>query len=127
MALPPAFSSEYVMGKDAREYLFWMHQFFDPDLFPHDLIANYFHSITPPGYAALYHLIASVGITPVLFSKLLPIVLGLITTGYCFAVCMQIFPCQLQAFFATLLLNQTLSMHDDVVSATPRAFFYPLF
>jgi len=127
MALPPAFSSEYVMGKDAREYLFWMHQFFDPDLFPHDLIANYFHSITPPGYAALYHLIASVGITPVLFSKLLPIVLGLITTGYCFAVCMQIFPVPIAGFFATLLLNQTLSMHDDVVSATPRAFFYPLF
>lgn len=127
MALPADFSSEYVMGKDAREYLFWMHRFFDPDLFPHDLIANYFHSITPPGYAALYHLIASVGITPVLFSKLLPIVLGLITTGYCFAVCMQILPVPMAGFIATLLLNQTLSMHDDVVSATPRAFFYPLF
>ncbi len=127
MALPADFSSEYVMGKDAREYLFWMHRFFDPDLFPHDLIANYFHSITPPGYAALYHLIASVGITPVFFSKILPIVLGLITTGYCFAVCMQILPVPMAGFIATLLLNQTLSMHDDVVSATPRAFFYPLF
>ncbi len=127
MALPSALSSEYVVGKDAREYLFWMHRFFDPALFPHDLIADYFHSVTPSGYAALYHLIAGVGITPVLLSKLLPIALGLITTGYCFAVCMQIFPVPIAGFIATLLLNQTLSMHDDIVSATPRAFFYPLF
>ncbi len=127
MALPQNFSSEYVVGKDAREYLFWMHRFFDPELFKHDLIAAYFHSITPPGYAALYHVMADLGITPVLLSKLLPIVLGLITTGYCFAVCMQMLPVPIAGFIATLLLNQTLWMHDDIVSATPRAFFYPLF
>jgi len=127
MALPPDFSSEYVVGKDAREYLFWMHRFSDPQLFPHDLIANYFQSITPSGYADLYHLMADLGITPVLLSKLLPLVLGLITTGYCFAVCMQILPVPIAGFIATLVLNQSLGLHDDVVSATPRGFFYPLF
>lgn len=127
MALPQAFSSEYVVGDDAREYLFWMHRFSDPQLFPHDLIAKYFHSITPSGYAALYHLMAGLGITPVLLSKLLPLVLGLITTGYCFAVCMQILPVPMAGFIATLVLNQALSLHDDIVSATPRGFFYPLF
>jgi hypothetical protein len=70
---------------------------------------------------------ADVGIAPVLLSKFLPILLGLITTGYCFAVCMQMLPVPMAGFIATLLLNQTLWMHDDIVSATPRAFFYPLF
>lgn len=127
MVLPEAFSGEYVVAKDAREYLFWMHQFYDPELFRNDLIANYFHSITPTGYAALHHLMAGVGITPVLLSKLLPMVLGLITTGYCFAVCMQIFAVPIAGFIATLLLNQSLWMHDDIMSGTPRGFIYPLF
>jgi len=127
MALPQAFGSKYVVGGNAREYLFWMARFSDSQLFTHDLIANYFQSITPTGYAALYHLMTFVGITPVLLSKLLPLVLGLITTGYCFAVCMQILPVPIAGFIATLVLNQTLWIHDDIMSGTPRGFFYPLF
>lgn len=127
MALPQAFSAKYVVGDDAREYLFGMYRFFDPELFQHDLIADYFHSITPAGYAALYRLMAALGITPVLFSKLLPIVLGLMTTVYCFAVCMQILAVPIAGFIAALLLNQTIWMHDEIISAAPRGFLYALF
>ena len=104
-----------------------MHRYSNPELFPHDLIADYFQSVTPIGYGALYQLMAGLGVDPVLLSKLLPMVLGLITTGYGFAVCMQILPVPLAGFIATLLLNQSLCMHDDLVSACPRDFLYPLF
>ncbi|MBV8886701.1 MAG: hypothetical protein JO235_22280 [Chroococcidiopsidaceae cyanobacterium CP_BM_RX_35] len=126
IGLQKAFRSEYVVAKDAREYVFWMQRFIDPGLLPHDLIADYFQSITPSGYAAIYHLMASVGINPLALSKILPIVLALITTCYCFGVCLQLLPVPAAGFIATLLLNQSLWFRDDLVSATPRAFVYPL-
>jgi hypothetical protein len=127
LGLQKAFRTEYIVQDDAREYVFWMQRFVDPHLLPHDLIADYFQSITPSGYAAVYHLMASLGISPLLLSKILPIVLGLITTGYCFYLCLELLPVPTAGFIASLLLNQSLWFRDDLVSATPRAFVYPLF
>ncbi|PSB19497.1 hypothetical protein C7B65_11305 [Phormidesmis priestleyi ULC007] len=127
LGLQKAFRAEYVVQDDAREYVFWMQQFVDPTLFPHDLIADYFKSITPPGYAAIYHLMANLGIQPLLLSKILPIVIGVVTTLYGFRVCLKLFPIPMTGFIAMLLLNQSLWFRDDLSSATPRAFVYPLF
>lgn len=127
LALKQAFSGEYIVQDDARQHVFWMQRFLDPELFPNDLIANYFQSVAPAGYATFYRLLAFVGIGPILLSKLLPIVLGLITTGYCFGVCMQLFPVPMTGFIGALLLNQNLWMQDGLISATPKAFIYPLF
>jgi hypothetical protein len=126
LGLWEAFSSEYVVQDDARQHLSWMRQFIDPALFPHDWIADYFLSVQPWGAHALYQLFASVGIDPIFLSKLLPIVLGLITTSYCFGICMEILPVPAAGFIATLLLNENIWMKDDLISATPRAFVYPL-
>jgi hypothetical protein len=52
LGLQKAFKAEYVVQDDAREYVFWMQRFVDAELLPHDLIADYFQSITPFGYAA---------------------------------------------------------------------------
>ncbi|OCQ91434.1 hypothetical protein BCD67_23780 [Oscillatoriales cyanobacterium USR001] len=127
LGILPAFSSEYVVQDDARSHVVWMLRFLDSDLFSNDIIADYFQSLAPSGYVALYYLMAKFGIDPIIFNKLLPTILGLITTGYCFGVCFQIFPIPSAGFLATLLLNQNLWLKDDLVSATPRAFFYPLF
>ncbi len=127
LGLEQAFGSAYVIQDDARQHVFWMQRFIDPELFPKDLIADYFQSVAPPGYATLYRLVAMVGVNPILLSKLLPSVLGLIATGYCFACVIQIFPVPVAGFMATLLLNQNLWMKDDLASGTPRAFLYPLF
>ncbi|MCW5312316.1 hypothetical protein GTQ43_00135 [Nostoc sp. KVJ3] len=126
LGLQRAFRSEYVAQDDAREYVFWMQQFIDPKILPHDLIANYFKSITPFGFATLYKLIASLGVHPLWLSKILPIFLGLIVTIYCFWLCLEIFPVPIAGFISTLLLNQSLWFKSDLVSATPRAFVYPL-
>lgn len=122
-----AFGSPYVVQDDARVYVSWMQRFLEPDLLKDDLITDYFQSVTPSGYAAVYRLIASVGIEPLCASKFLPVFLKLLTTGYCFALCIQIFPFPAAGFITTLLLNQNLSMRDDLVSATPRAFIYLFF
>lgn len=127
LGLQIAFSSEYVVQDDARQHVFWMRRFLDPALFPNDLIADYFQSVDPLGYTTLYRLFALVGIDPIVLSKLLPIVLGLITTGYSFGVCLQMLPVPMAGFLATLLLNQYLWVRDDIVSGTPVAFVYPLF
>ncbi|NEQ28184.1 MAG: hypothetical protein F6K28_56225, partial [Microcoleus sp. SIO2G3] len=60
MWLQQAFSSEYVVQDDARQHVFWMRRFLDPELFPNDLIADYFQSVAPWGYTTLYKLFASV-------------------------------------------------------------------
>lgn len=127
LALKQAFSSEYMVQDDARQHVFWMQRFLDPELFPNGLIANYFQSVAPAGYTAIYKLMASLQVNPLLLSKFLPVLLGLIVTAYCFGVCLELFPVPASGFIATLLLNQSLWMKDDLVSATPRAFVYPIF
>ncbi|MBE9149530.1 hypothetical protein IQ257_13700 [Coleofasciculus sp. LEGE 07092] len=126
LALQQAFSADYVVQDDARQHVFWMQRFLDSQLFPNDRIADYFQSVVPVGYRTLYQLMAAVGIEPLVLSKVLPFVLSLITTGYCFGVTLQILPVPVAGFISSLLLNQTLWMRDDLVSATPRAFVYPL-
>ena len=64
LSLQEAFSSEYVIQDDARVYLIWMQRFLDPELFPHDLMADYFQSVTPWGLGFLYRVMAVAGITP---------------------------------------------------------------
>lgn len=126
LQLKQAFSSTYVVQDDARVYVSWMQRFLEPDLLPNDLLSDYFQSVTPSGFTAFYRLLATIGIEPLLVSKFLPVLLMLLTTSYCFAVCMQILPVPAVGFITTLLLTQNLAMRDDLVSATPRAFLYLL-
>ena len=126
-AIRQAFEGNYVVQDDARQHIFWMQRFLDAELFPGDLIADYFQSVAPLGYSTFYWLFASVGIDPNILSKFLPLVLGLISTGYCFGICLQLLRVPNAGFISALLLNQNLWMRDDLVSATPAAFVYPLF
>lgn len=127
LALQKAFSSEFVIQDDARQHVFWMSRFLDPGLFPGDLIADYFQSVAPWGYASFYQIFAWVGISPLLLHRCLPIVLYWITTAYAFGVGLQFLPIPFAAFLSTVLLNQSLWMRDDLISSTPVAFVYPLF
>jgi hypothetical protein len=119
-----AFSSNWIVQDDARQHVFWMMRFIDRELFPNDLIADYFQSVAPVGYTSLYRLAAAIGIDPLLFNKILPPILGLITSSYFFFLCLELLPVPLAAFIATLVFDQNLWMRDDLASATPRAFTY---
>jgi len=126
LALREALADPYVIEDDARQHVFWMLRFVDSDLFPNDLIANYFQSVAPAGYAALYWLFAKLGVGPILASKLLPGILGLLATAYGYALALEIVPVPLVGFAASLLYNQNLCLQDGLFSATPRAFVPPL-
>ena len=127
LGIIPALSHQYIVQDDARSHVFWMARFINPELFPNDIIADYFQSVAPQGYTHLYKLFSLIKIPPLLLNKILPIILGLITTAYCFKIAIQILPIPLAGFLSTLFLNQNLWLKDDLISGTPRAFFYPLF
>src|ERR1041384_852563 len=69
-ALHQAFRAPFVVQDDARQHIFWMERFLDPQLFPHDLIADYFQSVAPTGYSAFYNLMAHLGVNPMVLNKL---------------------------------------------------------
>lgn len=104
-----------------------MQRFLDPRRFQEDLIADYFQSIAPIGYAAIYRLGAWLGIDPHFLNKLLPFGLGLLITYFAYRVTLRLLPVPLAGFSAALLLNQSLWLKDDLVSGTSRAFAFPLF
>jgi hypothetical protein len=125
--LHQAFSGNYVVADDARQHIFWMRRFSDPQLFPHDLIADYFQSVAPWGYANFYRLLATAGLDPLLVSKLVPPILGLIATGYGFFLCLELLPMPFAGFLSAWMINQTLWGHDDLASGTARAFMPAIF
>ena len=127
LGLQQAFRAEYVVQDDARQHVFWMQRYLDPTLFPHDWIADYFQSIAPTGFAALYRIPTALGINPLLFNKFLPLGLGLITTVYAFGICLEFLPVPIVGFIGSLILNQNLWVQDDLVSGTARSFLYPCF
>ncbi len=117
-----AFAGPYTISDDGRQHLFWMLRYVDPSLFPDDLIADYFQSVAPAGYKAVYWLGAQFGIHPFLLGKLLPPLIGIIGTAYTFFLTITIIPAPLVAFTSTVILNQSLWMWDELASATPKAF-----
>lgn len=127
LVIKQAFSGEYIVQDDARQHVFWMRRFLDPELFPDDLIADYFQSVAPWGYKTFYWLFSQIGIDPIFLNKLLPLGLSLATAAYCFGLCIEILPIPFAGFISSVLLNQNLWFQDDIVSGTPRAFLYPLF
>ena len=62
--LQVAFAGDWVVQDDARQHVFWMARYVDPELFPNDLIADYFQSVAPWGYTSLYKLGIAIGIDP---------------------------------------------------------------
>jgi hypothetical protein len=118
---------EYTIQDDARQHVFWLQRLGDRELFREDLIADYFSSVAPAGYKFVYWLGNLLGLKPLVFNKILPLLLGVGTSIYLFLVTIEIFPVPLAGFFASLLLNQNLWLLDDLVSGTPRSFLYILF
>jgi len=75
-------SSRYIVQDDARLHIVWLQRLTDPDLFPDDIIADYFGIIQPAGFKLLYRLAAAAGIEALTLAKILPLVLAVISTAY---------------------------------------------
>jgi len=127
LALRKAFDGDYIVQDDARQHVFWMSRFIDPQLFPNDLIADYYQSIAPWGYKNLYRLVATFGIDPLVFNKFVPGIVGIVMTVYCFAVSLELLAIPFGAFVTTLIFNQNIWVQGGIISGTARDFVYPLF
>ncbi len=122
-----ATSSEHIVQDDARLHVVWLQRLVDPDLFVRDAIAHYFTAIQPVGFQLFYRLFALVGIEPLTLAKFLPLLLALVTTGYCFWIALLLLPIPMSGVLTTLLLNQNIWIRDDLIAASPRSFVYPIF
>lgn len=120
-------SSRYIVQDDARLHIVWLQRLTDPELFSEDIIADYFGIIQPVGFKLLYRLAAAAGMEALTLAKILPLVLAVIATAYLFWVALRILPVPMSGVLATILLNQNIWIRDDLISAAPRAFIYPIF
>ncbi len=120
----PAFAPDVVQG-DARQHVFWTARLWDPALFPGDVIADYYQSVAPPGFSAVYWL-AIRAVDPLLASKLLPPLLGVASAVVVFGLVRRLSGGPPGAFLATVLLSWYVWQYDDLPSATARAFMLPL-
>jgi hypothetical protein len=127
ISLHYAFSQEYLIQDDARIHIVWLQRFIDRELFADDFLANYFIYFAPVGFKSVYWLGAKIGIEPLILAKILPSILGLITAVYVYFWSLKIIPKSFTAFLSSLLITQLIWSNDDLISATPRAFVYPLF
>ena len=126
-ALVQAFAGPYVVQDDARQYVAWMARFDDAALFHGDLIADYFGTVTPLGFTALYWGAAKLGLDPMVFNKLLGPALGLLSALLAFRLAVRLVPAPVAGFLAAALLSIDVWLNNSLASGTPRAFVYPLF
>ena len=124
MGMLQAFQQPYTIQDDARQHVFWMQRFLNPNLFPNDPIADYYQSIAPRGYSTIYRLCAGLGLSPILASKLIPSVLFVLNAGLMYLLALELLPIPVAAFSSSLLLSQSLGMTDAVFSGTAKAFVY---
>lgn len=122
-----AYAAPYTVQDDARQFIFWMAKWRAPDLFKNDMVAEYFESVSPHGFTAVYWLADRLGFDPVTASKLFPPVLMFLLAWLAFRFSMRIFPSPQAAFVAASVTALFMSLNDIVFSATPRAFAVPFF
>lgn len=121
------FSQKYIVQDDVRQHIVWLQRFIDPELFPQDIISEYFYSLAPLGFKSLYVAAVKLGIAPLLLAKLLPPTLAIVTTVYVYFFTCEILSIPVSGCLSSLFINQLMWLNDDLVSATHRAFIYPLF
>jgi hypothetical protein len=126
-AMIATLAGPFTIDDDARQLVFWMVRWRDPALFRSDLIADYFASVSPPGFRAAYWLPAQLGVDPVLMSKLFPIVLNAVMTVYAFRLTRQLSGGRTPAaFLGAVGLALLMAWSHIIISGTPRAFGVPL-
>lgn len=116
----------YLIADDARQQIFWMQRFEDRALFPNDIIADYFESVSPQGLSWLYRGAAVVGVPPLTFGKILPAIAIVLTVAVTFWTCFELCAVPAAGFAAALLLEQSVGFASNVASGTAKGFVYLL-
>ncbi|TIO10682.1 hypothetical protein [Mesorhizobium sp.] len=121
--LVAVFRVEGTIQDDARMFLSWMGRWDDPDLLKGDLVADYWYSVSPWLYRAVYRAAWLVGIKPLVFVKILPALLFVPIAFFSYRLLRAMRVDPLAAFVATVFILNVMVRDDIVVSGTPRAFW----
>lgn len=115
----------YRIDSDARQHIFWTYKFKDPELFNDDLLVKFISSpkFCPFGWKVLYYVVAKF-IDPILFSKILPIILNVFCAFFIFKLGSQLGGEQV-GFLSSLFF--CLSLPKFLVGGYPRSFALPVF
>lgn len=117
----------FTIQDDARQFLAWMSRLGDSAAMQGDLIADYWQSVCPPFYRAIYAAAEAVGLTPTVFARLLPLALLAISAWMAWRIAMLMTKRPFAAFVAAAFVVGFVIHEDSIYSATPRAFSTPLF
>lgn len=120
--------ARFAIQDDARQFLAWTARLADPAALPGNLIADYWHSVTPRALRALYGGFALIGIPPLVLARLIPVVLLLVSALATWRIALQLTGGRALAALITTGLTMALLVHEDsIFTATARAFSPPLF
>lgn len=118
----------FAIQDDARQFLAWTARLADPAALKGDLIADYWHSVTPRALRALYGGFALLGVSPLVLARLIPVGLLLVSAAATWRIALQLNGGRALAALITAGLTMALLVHEDsIFSATARAFSPPLF
>ncbi len=119
--------SPFTIQDDARQFLTWMSRLDDELAMRGDLLADYWQSVCPWLYRAIFGLANALGLEPDVFARLLPVALLFLCAWMGWRVAWLLTKRPLAAFVAAALLTGFVLHEDSIYSATPRAFSTPLF
>lgn len=118
----------YVIQDDARQFLAWTARLADTGALKGDLIASYWHSVTPRALRVLFGAFSFMGVSPLVLARLIPPVLLLISAFATWRAALVLTRGRALAALIVAGFTMALLVHEDsIFSATARAFSPPLF
>jgi hypothetical protein len=117
-------ASAYSLPDDTRPHIAWMQRFTDPDLFTHDIIADYFQAVSPIGYAGVYRLLAGIGISPLQGFQIVAPMVVVLSAIAVFWACVEISALPAAGFAAAAMLCQSIEFTTAVATGTSKAFIF---
>jgi hypothetical protein len=122
-------SAEYApftIADDARQFLAWAPELRDSGYRQDELLARYWHSVSPPLYRWIYTALAAAGVAPVVAARIIPAVLLACSAWLAWRLASKMTRHPAAAFVAAALIMALLIRDNSIYSATPRAFAPPL-
>ena len=116
--------SPYTINDDVRQQIYWMQQWQDSALYQNHLLTDYAKQYVPWGVQALYW-VASQWISPLLFSKILGMVLFVVSGMVLFLLASRLGD-ELTAFAALCLYLYLGLFLGSVAGGLSRGFVFPL-
>lgn len=122
-ALVPLLTGQPGVPDDARMFLAWTGRWDDPGLLAGDLLADYWRSVTPWLFVAVFRAGWWMGIDPVTFARILPALLYPPIAWLCFRLLRGMEATAPLALLSTAVVLAQFAHADIVISGAPRALW----